>query len=221
MDRNVQRGAGALFAAGGAALFVTGLLHPRGDTGDSFHGAISRMMLNSHWPAAHWLAIAAAVPTAWALWLLIDGGWTKTSGLAHAGARLTQIGLAILTVEFAVEIASHAAADAYAGGQAVPMVALVDPLQVIGFPAFGFGIGLLALGLRGSTPRALAVLAALGGAVTGVGAVVTMGLHEPAAGATFMGLQLPTLWMVWAGVRLALSAKRVSLSPSLVETAAA
>lgn len=200
-----RRAAGAVFGVGGVALFVTGLLHPQGEHGGSFHNTIAAFLQDPKWPATHWLAISAVIPVACALWLLIDDGWTDGSGLARAGGRLLLIALPFMAVEFAVEIASESAANAYAAGQVVPLVNLTEPMQTVGFPAMGLGFAALALGLRSAAPRPLAILAAIGGVVTSVGAVLVEGFHQTAFGPTFVGLALPTLWMVWAGGRLAIA----------------
>jgi hypothetical protein len=205
MEQSVRRIAGAMFGLSGAALFVTGLLHPQGERGGGYHSTIAAFLHDPAWPVAHWLGLAAMIPFACALWLLVDVGWTTATVLSRVGSRLLLVALPFMTVEFAVELTSERAADAYAAGQVVPLVDLVEPMQAVGFPALGFGLAALALGLRDAAPRWLAVLAAIGGCVTGVGAVLVEGFHLAALGPVFAGLALPTLWMTWAGLRLALS----------------
>jgi len=204
MEQTVRRVAGAVFGAGGVALFVTGLLHPQGDRG-GYHNTIAAFLHDPHWPIAHWLGLVALLPVACALWVLIDTGWTRRTALAWFGGRLLLVALFFMSIEFAVELTSDHAADAYAAGQIVPLVDLVEPMQTVGFPALGLGFAALALGLRNAAPRWLAVLAALGATVTSVGAVLVEGFHMSTLGPTFIGLALPTLWMAWAGVRLAVS----------------
>lgn len=203
MNQTVRRVAGAVFGVGGAALFVAGLLHPQGERGGSFRATIGSFLQDPDWPVAHWLALAAALPIAAALWVLMDDGWTRESALARAGGRLLLIGLPFMALEFAVELAATGGAEAYVAGRPAAIVDLTEPMQVVGFPALGLGLAALALGLPSAAPRVLAVLAAIGGVVVSVGAVLVEGFHLAAVGPAFAGLALPTLWMVWAGARLA------------------
>ena len=204
MEQTVRRAAGAVFGAGGVALFVTGLLHPQGDRG-GYHKTIAVFLHDPSWPVAHWLGLVSIIPVACALWVLVDTGWTRQSAVAWFGGRLLLVALFFMSVEFAVELTSEHAADAYAAGHVVPLVDLVEPMQTVGFPALGLGLAALALGLRGAAPRWLAILAALGATVTSVGAVLVEGFHLATFGPAFAGLALPTLWMAWAGVRLAVT----------------
>lgn len=204
MEQTVRRAAGAVFGAGGVALFVTGLLHPQGDRG-GYHNTIAAFLHDPHWPIAHWLGLVAILPVACALWVLIDTGWTRETALAWFGGRLLLVALLFMSIEFAVELTSEHAADAYAAGQVVPLVDLAEPMQTVGFPALGLGMAALALGLRRAAPRWLAILAALGATVTSVGAVLVEGFHLATLGPAFAGLALPTLWMAWVGVRLAVT----------------
>lgn len=219
MEQTVRRAAGAVFGAGGAALFVTGLLHPQGDRG-GYHNTIAAFLHDPHWPIAHWLGLVAMLPVACALWVLIDTGWTRETALAWFGGRLLLVALFFMSIEFAVELTSEHAADAYAAGQVVPLVDLAEPMQTVGFPALGLGMAALALGLRRAAPRWLAILAALGATVTSVGAVLVEGFHMSTLGLAFAGLALPTLWMAWAGVRLAVGMP-TSLPGRVAESVAA
>ena len=216
MEQTVRRAAGAVFGVGGVALFVTGLLHPQGDRG-GYHATIAAFLHDPSWPVTHWLGLATMLPLACALWVLIDTGWTRETALAWVGGRLLLVAMFFMSVEFAVELTSDRAADAYAAGQVVPLVDLVEPMQTVGFPALGLGLAALALGLRRAAPRALGILAALGATVTSVGAVLVEGFHMSAVGPAFIGLALPTLWMAWAGVRLAVT-KPAALPEHIAES---
>lgn len=193
---------GVALVVGGILDFVAGILHPQGSDG-SFHATIAEMLKNPRWPAAHWVAIAAFAVLATGVWLLADTRAARHSTLARIGARMLQVGAGIMIVEVAVEIASRQEAAGYAAGSPAPLVSLTEPLQTIGWPAFGFGLAALALGLRSVAPRLIGLLGAIGGLGMALGGVLTMGFHVTAAGPLFILGALTALWLVWAGVSFA------------------
>lgn len=200
---------GTLARVGGIGLavsavgsFAAGFLHPHGGEG-SFRDTIAGFLADPAWPAAHWAGLVTMLLTAWALWVLIDSGAVGDSPAALLGSRLALVGALVMTVEMAVEVASGAAAQAYAAGADVPLVGLVDPLQAVGWPAYGFGFALLALGWRGVAPRWVAIVGAVGFVAMGLGGILVQGLHILALGPLFAGGNLTVIWLAWAGVGLA------------------
>lgn len=198
---------GWLLAAGGVGLFAAGALHPQGSRGAGFHEAMRGMLASPRWPAAHWTALISGFVVAWALWLLVDSGWAADSIVVHAGARLAQIATMFMTVQWAVEIAARREAADYARGGATAVIALVDAMQGAGWPAFGIGFAILALGARASAPRWVAMLGALGAIALGAAGLFAQALHMPRAGVLFLGGQLLPIWMIWAGVRAAIRSR--------------
>ena len=142
---------------------------------------------------AHWFGLVSMIIVVWAVWLLIDAGWTKDSAVGHAGARLT-----ILSGTFMAEIGAGRYADAYAAGRSAPLIDLLEAMQVVGWPALGVGFALLALGVTQSAPRVVSMLAAIGGVAAGLGGIVVMGLHVLPAAPLFAGTNLLVPWIVWA-----------------------
>src|SRR5579859_7485136 len=116
----VRRAGGAIFALAGVAFFLAGALHPQGPSG-TFPEAMASMLASPTWAVAHWLAVAATLALVWALWLLVDGGWTQGSLVGQAGARLILVAGLFMAVEFAAELAAAPEAAAYATGAAAPM----------------------------------------------------------------------------------------------------
>ncbi len=127
---------------------------------------------------------------------------TRRLVIAHGGARLLQVGAAILIVAAAVDIAARQEAAVYAAGGAAPLVWLTAPLQTIGWLAFGTGFAALALGLRSVAPRLVGILGAAGGLAMAAAGVLTEGFRLVAAGPLFILGALTALWLVWAGVSL-------------------
>jgi hypothetical protein len=203
MRISLRQTAGVGLVVGGVLDFIAGFLHPQGPDGNgSFHATIAAMLNDSKWPAAHWIGLVSFAVTAWAVWLLIDTGLTRLSVVAQMGARLFQVGLAVMIVEVAVEIAARPEAAAYAAGRTAPLVDLTQPLQTVGWPLLGLGLAVLALGLRVGVPRLVGVLGAIGGMAFAIGGVLTMGAHLAGAGPLFMFGAFTALWLVWTGVRL-------------------
>jgi hypothetical protein len=159
------------------------------------------MLHGATWSLAHWIGLVAMIVVVWAVWLLVDAGWTRSSAVAHAGARLTILAGLFMAVQMAVEIGAGHSADA--AGRAAPLVDLIEAMQVVGWPALGLGFALLALGVTDSAPRPVSVLAAVGGLAVGLAGILVMGLHILAAAPLFAGTNLLVPWIVWAGVRAA------------------
>jgi hypothetical protein len=203
MSIGFRKTAGAALVGGGILGFVAGFLHPQGPDGNgSYHATIAGMLSDPKWPAAHWFALGSLAVTAWAVGMLIDTGVTGRSTVAQIGARLLQVGLGVMIVEVAVEIAARHEVLAYAAGSPAPLVDLTQPLQTVGWPLFGIGLALLALGLRVGVPRLVRVLGAVGGAAFALGGVLTMGAHMAGAGPLFGFGALATVWQIWTGVWL-------------------
>jgi len=171
------------------------------------------MLKGPTWSLAHWLGLVAMIVVVWAVWLLVDAGWTRSSAVAHAGARLTILSGVFMAVQMAAEIGAGQAADASAAGRPATLIDLVEVMQVIGWPAFGMGFALLALGVTHSAPRLVSVLAAVGGVAAGLGGILVMGLHFLPAAPLFAGTNLLVPWIVWSGARAARREERV-LEPS-------
>lgn len=212
-DARTQRLGGTLLAIGGIGFLLAGALHPQAANATSFDAAMVSMLSSPRWPAAHWTAAVTGVVLAWALSLLIDGGWGRDSLVARAGARLAILATLFMTVEWAVELAAHAALGGYAGGRPVPMATLVDAMQGVGWPALGLGFALLAVGAAASAPRWVRALGAAGGVAIGLAGLLAQALHILQAGVLFLGGHLLALWMVWAGVRLARTAREPATCP--------
>ena len=197
---------GLLLAIGGAGFVAAGVLHPTPAPGiNEFHGAMTSMLGNPLWPVAHWIALATGLVLTWALWLLMDHGWMDHSVAGRAGARLALISTLFMSVQWAVEIAARSALEGYSRGEAAPMIALIDAMQAIGWPALALGFGLLAAGVPAASPRWLAVLAMTGAAALGLAGLLAQGLHILQAGVLFLGGHLVALWMIWSGIRTARS----------------
>jgi hypothetical protein len=203
MNIELRKMAGVTLVAGGIFDLVAGILHPQGARGNgSYRATIAAYLQDPKWPAATWTEIAAFALLAWGVWLLIDTGVTRRSAIAHGGARLLQVGLTVMIVEAAVEIAARPEAAVYAAGGAAPLVWLTAPLQTIGWLAFGAGFAALALGARSVVPRPVGILGAVGGLGMAVGGVLTEGFRLVDAGPLFILGALTALWLVWAGVSL-------------------
>lgn len=202
---------GLLLAAGGVGFFAAGVLHPQPPSGlNGFREAMTSMLAHPLWPLAHWTALVTGLVLVWAVWLLVDDGWTDHSVVARAGARLAIISALFMSIQWAVEIAARGALEGYSTGEAAPMVDLIDAMQAVGWPALALGFGLLAAGVPGSAPRWLVVMAMVGAAALGLAGLLAQGLHLLQAGVLFLGGHLLALWMVWAGIRVARSRTRVS-----------
>jgi hypothetical protein len=203
MNIELRKTGGPALVAGGIFDLVTGILRPQGAKGNgSYRATIAAFLADPKWPAAGWTEIATFALLAWGVWLLVDTGVTRRPVIAHSGARLLQVGAAIMIVEAAVEIAARQEAAAYAAGGAAPLVWLTAPLQTIGWLAFGTGFAALALGLRSVAPRLVGILGAVGGLGMALGGVLTEGFRQVAAGPLFILGALTALWLVWAGVSL-------------------
>jgi hypothetical protein len=196
----LKRFGGVLLALAGVPFLLAGILHPHGE-GSSFEEATAAMLHGATWSVAHWLGLVAMIVVVWAVWLLVDAGWTRSSAVAHAGARLTILSGLFMAVQMAAEIGAGHSADA--AGRAAPLIDLIEAMQVVGWPALGLGSALLALGVTQSAPRIVSVLAAVGGLAAGLAGILVMGLHILPAAPLFAGTNFLVPWIVWAGVRAA------------------
>jgi hypothetical protein len=213
--RRLRRFGGALLALAGVPFLLAGMLHPHGE-GSSFEEGTASMLKGSTWSVAHWFGLVSMIVVVWAVWLLVDAGWTRDSAVGHAGARLTILSGTFMAVQMAAEIGAGRYADTYAAGQPAPLIDLLEAMQVVGWPAFGVGIALLALGVTHSAPRPVAVLAAIGGVAAGLGGVVVMGFHVLSAAPLFAGTNLLVPWVVWAGMRVARGEREAEVSSEKV-----
>lgn len=195
----LKRLGGVLLALAGVPFLLAGILHPHGE--GSFEEATAAMLHGATWPVAHWLGLIAMIVVVWAMWLLVDAGWTRGSAVAQAGARLTILSGVFMAVQMAAEIGAGHSADA--AGRAAPLIDLIEAMQVVGWPALGLGFALLALGATHSAPRPVSVLAAVGGLAVGLAGILVMGLHIVPAAPLFAGTNLLVPWIVWAGLRAA------------------
>lgn len=209
----VRRFGGVLLACAGVPFLLAGVLHPHGE-GSSFEEGTASMLHGATWSQAHWLGMVAMMVVVWAVWLLVDAGWTANSAAAHAGARLTILSGAFMSVEMAAEIGAGRFADVYAAGQPAPLVELLEAMQVIGWPALGAGVALMALGAAHSAPRLVSMLAALGGVAAGLGGILVMGLHILPVAPLFAGANLLVPWFIWAGIRAARRERSALEAPS-------
>ena len=200
--RRMQTCGGALLAATGIPFLMAGLLHPHGE-GSSFEAGTASMLQGATWSMAHWFGLVAMVLLVWAVWLLVDAGWTRASVLAHAGARLTILAGLFMAVQMSAEIGAGESVHDYAAGRPAPLVDLLEAMQVVGWPALGLGFALLALGATHAAPRPVALLAAVGGIAAGLGGILVMGLHILPAAPLFAGTNALVPWIVWSGVRAA------------------
>jgi len=198
----LRRLGGAVLALGGVGSFLAGALHPQGPSG-TFPEAMASMLASPTWQAAHWLAVASTLTILWALWLMLDSGWTKDSLVGQAGARLVLLAGLFMAVQFAVELAAAPEASAYAAGTAAPMGGLVEAMQAVGWPAFMLGYVILIFGVPTSAPAAVRAAGVVGASAIGLGGFLTEGLHIAAAGPLFIGGNLLALWLVWSGIAAA------------------
>lgn len=203
MSIELRKIAGVALGAGGIVDLVAGVLQPQGARGNgSYRVTIAAFLADPKWPAAAWTAIAAFALLTWGVWLLVDTGLTRRPVIAHCGARLAQVGAAVMIIEAAAGIAARPEAAAYAAGGSAPLVWLTVPLQTIGWVAFGTGFAALALGLRSVAPRLVGILGAAGGLAMAAAGVLTEGFRVVTAGRVFILGALTALWLIWAGVSL-------------------
>jgi len=200
--RRMQTYGGAVLAATGVPFLMAGLLHPHGK-GSSFEAGTASMLEGATWSVAHWFGLVAMMLLVWAVWLLVDSGWTRGSAMAHAGARLTILAGSFMAVQMAAEIGAGESVHAYAAGRPAPLVDLLEAMQVVGWPALGLGFALMALGATHAAPRSVAMLATIGGIAAGLGGVLVMGLHILPAAPLFAGTNALVPWIVWSGIRAA------------------
>ena len=205
----LRRLAGTLLAIGGLLGLLAGVLHPQGGVGGNFHQVVTAMLGSAQWPVAHWLALTYGLSATWALWLLLDSGWLSEFPVAWAGARLAIVAGLFMSVQFAVELASRVELNAYAAGQPASLLALVEPMQTVGWPALGLGYALLALGAPASAPLLVRAAGALGAAALFVGGVAVEGFHLAPLGPLFAVGGLTFVWLIWTGARLALGRERL------------
>jgi hypothetical protein len=114
-----------------------------------------------------------------------------------------------MSVQFAVELASRVELNAYAAGQPASLVALVEAMQAVGWPALGLGYALLALGSPVSAPWRVRAAGALGAAALLVGGVTVEGFHIAALGPLFAVGGLTFVWLLWSGARLAIGREQL------------
>jgi hypothetical protein len=192
------RFAGALLVLGGVGFFLAGLLHPHGGPGQGFHQAIVSMLAADTWSTAHWFALASAIIIAWSLSLLAGEAGPL---IAVAGIRLGMVAAVFMAVEFSVELAARTEAARFSQGEASPMIALLDAMQTVGWPAFALAFILLAIGSR-LTPRWMSAIGILGAAGLGVGGLVVQGMHVVALAPVFLLGNGLSIWITWAGIQL-------------------
>ena len=212
MQSGLLRLGGVVLVFSGIAGIVAGVTHPQGGVGHDYHQVVASMLGSAQWPVAHWVALVYAICTAWSLWLLLDGGWIRDHPVAWAGARLATIAGLFMAIEFAVELASRVEAGAYAAGQPASLVALVEPMQAVGWPALGLGYGLLALGAPISAPLVVRLVGAAGGAAFAVGGVLVEGFHLASFGPLFAVGGLSFFWLIWSGARILFAPRRIGQS---------
>jgi hypothetical protein len=200
--RSTRRRLGALcFAFGGLAFVLVGVLHPHVDGPTDYNVVIATMLQAPIWVAAHKSATATGLLLAMALWLLTDVDFGRESLWSDAGTRLALVATLFMTVEFSVEAAAKSS---------TVLVALVDQMQSIGWPAFGLGYALVAAGARNAAPLAVRCIGAAGASAMGLAGLLVVGLHVLYLEPLFAGGFLLGLWMVWAGVRTAMSTSEPS-----------
>jgi hypothetical protein len=198
--RSSRRRLGALcFALGGLAFVLVGVLHPHVDGPTDYHVVIATMLQAPIWITAHKIATATGLLIATALWLLIDADFGRESLWSDCGSRLALVAMLFMTMEFSVEAAAKSSTG---------LLALVDQMQSIGWPAFGLGFALVAAGARNAAPLAVRCIGAAGAAAMGLAGILVVGLHILYLEPLFAGGGLLGVWMVWAGVRTATSASQ-------------
>jgi hypothetical protein len=197
ITRSVRRKLGSLlFTLGGLGFFLAGALHPHGDGSSDYDTAIATMLRAPVWVATHEIAMVTGLVLATAFWLLMDVDFGRESLWSDLGARLGLVATLFMTVEFAVEAAAKTSPG---------LLALVNQMQAIGWPAFGLGLALVAAGARNAAPLAVRCIGAAGAAAMGLAGLLVEGLHFLYLGPLFMGGSLLAFWMVWAGIRTAVS----------------
>jgi len=141
----------------------------------------------------------SAFLAALSLVLLLD---ERESRAMTAGVRFGIVALMFMAVEFCVELAARTAVVPFAAGEPAPLVALIDAMQAVGFPALAVAFSLIVVGTRW-TPRWVRALGVAGAIALAIGGLVVQGLHVVALGPVFLAGNALPVWMVWAGVHLA------------------
>ena len=203
--RSTRRRLGALcFAFAGFAFIVVGVLHPHVDGPTDYNVVIATMLQAPTWVLAHKTATATGLLLATALWQLIDVGFGRESLWSDFGSRLALVATMFMTVEFSVEAAAK---------NSTVLVALVDQMQSVGWPAFGLGFALVAVGAKNAAPLAVRCIGAAGALAMGLAGFLVVGMHILYLEPLFAGGFLLGVWMLWAGVRTARSISPRSAEP--------
>lgn len=182
-----RKAAGYLLTLSGIGIGVVDALHPRAS--GNYQQALAGMVAGSHWAAAHWVALVTALVLALAVWWLTDLGWVGSAAVPRAGARLAVLATFFMAVSFSVEVAMPANPA---------LGSLAASMQAVGWPAFGLGFLLLALGTGG--PLWARIVGVIGAAGLGVAGFVTSGLKQTWAGPLFLLGYLLAIWLIVAGV---------------------
>lgn len=208
----LRRLAGGALAVGAIGFALAGALHPSASAG-SLREATIAILRDPIWPYPHWIALVTMLLLATTAWLVVDAGVTRGSAIAQAGARLTIVASLFMAVQSAAEVVAPTELAALGVGEPTPLVELVETMQAVGWPAFGLGWILLAVGCgRRLAPRPVVGLAVVGAAALGIAGVLVEGFGVVSAAPLFQATALLTIWLLWAGLRLALS-RRVESAP--------
>ena len=200
---------GIMLAVAGVFFFIAGALHPQGSSAPDLRGAYIELMRSPTWAVAHWFAVISLLLLAWAVWLVVDAGWTRDSISALAGARLAIISSLFVAIASAAEIAAAGTVEEYAAGRPSPLIGLLEPMEAMGWPAHAVGFVLLAVGMASLVPRLVTALGVIGAVAMGLGGILVEGLGLVPAGPLYAGGAALAVWMVWLGVQLARSRRTV------------
>jgi hypothetical protein len=201
----LRRLAGGALVAGAIGFALAGALHPTASAGSLREATIS-ILRDPIWPYPHWIGLVTMLVLATTAWLLVDAAVTRGSAVAQAGARVTIVASLFMAVQSAAEVAAPSELEALAAGEPAPLIALIEAMQAVGWPAFAAGWILLAVGCgRRLAPRPVVALAVVGAAALGIAGVLVEGIGVVSAAPLFQATALLTIWLLWAGLRLSLA----------------
>jgi hypothetical protein len=188
----------------GLLFFIAGAIHPAGHQEQDFKMAIVSMLSDKMWPIAHWSALLSAFIIAWSLFLLLD----QTKKTAADAIRLGIISTIFMAMEFCVELAAPTEVSRVATDGKSSLLSLIDVMQAAGWPFFALAFILLAINTRW-TPVWVRVAGVIGACALAIGGLVVQGLHVVALGPVFIFGNALAFWMVWAGIRIAVTSRNI------------
>ena len=198
-----RRRTATLFAVGGVLMAVGGALHPQG-SGDTVEAHLLSMFDSPAWPLAHVVLLAGAVVSflgflsawrsvvfgpvvqRWLPWAVTAWGFGAAELVPH-----------LLAAHEAHELAYH---------DATPILDAHVVMQVIASPAVGLTGAVVAVAVaraaRTWPARLLAVVAVVGGVLSGLAGPLVVLADDPAYTVLFPFQAGLAIWLVGTGIRL-------------------